>query len=165
MHDVVCAFAVKLNWRLTNTWFTGSFEWSSWCVMAMSTVGPIIFANNTIAAINFLKSKGLLASSMNCMYHMWSANELGYIAQLVPVRMGGIGDALTVRHTRPSELDHSLVSPKLSLQKWIHLMHLWSISMPVITACKEAEVASKTAIDVYQWLKGGVQHQTVSNPN
>ena len=102
------ALAVKLNWRLTNTWFTGSF-----CgllgVMAMSTVGPIIFANNTIAAINFLKSKGLLASSMNCMYHMWSANELGYM-QLVPVRMGGIGDALTVRHTRPSELDHSLVS-------------------------------------------------------
>ena len=25
--------------------------------------------------------------------------------------------------------------------------------MPVTTACKEAEVASKTAIDVYQWLK------------
>ena len=25
--------------------------------------------------------------------------------------------------------------------------------MPVTTACKEAEVASKTAIDVYQWLR------------
>ena len=43
-------------------------------------------------------------------------------------------------------------------------MHLWSISMPVITACKEAEVASKTAIDV-SVAEGGVQHQTVSNPN
>ena len=38
--------------------------------------------------------------------------------------------------------------------------------MPITTACKEAEVASKTAIDVrISVAEGGVQHQTVSNPN
>ena len=73
--------------------------------MAMSTLGPIIFANKTIAAINFLKSKGLLASSMNCTTCGVPMNWV-----LVLVRMGGVGGALTVRHTRPSELDHSLVS-------------------------------------------------------
>ena len=34
--------------------------------------------HNTIVTIDVLKGKGLLASSMN-LYHMWSANELGYV--------------------------------------------------------------------------------------
>ena len=35
MRDLLSAFAVKLNWRLTNMWFIGFFL----------TLGPIIFAN------------------------------------------------------------------------------------------------------------------------
>ena len=43
-------------------------------------------------------------------------------------------------------------------------MHLWSISMPVTSGCKEAEVASKTAIDVYQWLKEVCSTKLLATP-
>ena len=36
--------------------------------------------------------------------------------------------------------------------------------MPVTTACKEAEVASKTAIDVYQWLKEVCSTKLLATP-
>ena len=43
-------------------------------------------------------------------------------------------------------------------------MHLWSISMPVTTACKEAEVASKTATDVYKWLREVCSTKLLATP-
>ena len=36
--------------------------------------------------------------------------------------------------------------------------------MPVTTACKEAEVASKRSIDVYQWLREVCSTKLVANP-
>ena len=36
--------------------------------------------------------------------------------------------------------------------------------MPVTTACKEAEVASKTSIDVYQWLREVSSTKLIANP-
>ena len=73
---------------------------------------------------------------------------------IVPARMHGVGSVLTVLHIAKSITTGTCFSKlKLSIQKWIHLIHLWSISMPVTIACKEADVASKTAIDGYQWLR------------
>ena len=36
--------------------------------------------------------------------------------------------------------------------------------MPVTTACKAAEVASKTAIDVYQWLREVYSTKLLATP-
>ena len=36
--------------------------------------------------------------------------------------------------------------------------------MPVTAACKEAEVASKTAINVYQWLKEVCSTKLLATP-
>ena len=36
--------------------------------------------------------------------------------------------------------------------------------MPITTACKEAEVASKTAIDVYQWLREVCSTKLLTTP-
>ena len=36
--------------------------------------------------------------------------------------------------------------------------------MPVTSGCKEAEVASKTAIDVYQWLKEVCSTKLLATP-
>ena len=36
--------------------------------------------------------------------------------------------------------------------------------MPVTTACKEAEVASETSIDVYQWLREVCSTKLIANP-
>ena len=36
--------------------------------------------------------------------------------------------------------------------------------MPVTTACKEAEVASKIAIDVYQWLREVCSTKLLATP-
>ena len=42
---------------------------------------------------------------------------------------------------------------KLTLQKWLLLMHWWARQYPVTDAAVEVEVTEKTAIQVYQWLR------------
>ena len=42
---------------------------------------------------------------------------------------------------------------KLTLQKWLLLMHRWARQYPVTDAAVEVEVTEKTAIQVYQWLR------------
>ena len=41
---------------------------------------------------------------------------------------------------------------KLSLQKWLVLMHWWSREYPVIDAVEEAKVTETTAIQAYQYF-------------
>ena len=42
---------------------------------------------------------------------------------------------------------------KLTLQKWLLLIHLWARDCPVTNAMEQAEVDTRTAIDVYQRLR------------
>ena len=42
---------------------------------------------------------------------------------------------------------------KLTLQKWLLLMHWWAKEYPVTNAAEEVEVSNKTAIQVYAWLR------------
>jgi len=44
------------------------------------------------------------------------------------------------------------------------MIHLWSIGMPVTTAGTEAAVASKTAIDVFQWLRKVCSTKLIATP-
>ena len=51
-------------------------------------------------------------------------------------------------------LDPFLVrKSKLTLQKWIYMIHHWSIGTPVTIACTEAVVAIKTAINLFRWVR------------
>ena len=130
--------------------------------MSMSTLGPIIFANGISAAIDFLKSKSLLASSMNC-------TTCGLPMNWVRCTTTACKDGWSWRcpncSTYKSIRTGSFLSrSKLTLQKWIHLIHLWCIDMPVTTACKEADITSKTAIDGYQWLREVCSTKLIAPP-
>lgn len=42
---------------------------------------------------------------------------------------------------------------KVTLQKWLLLLHYWVRQYPVTDAAEEAEVHHETAINIYQWLR------------
>ena len=42
---------------------------------------------------------------------------------------------------------------KLALQKWLLMLHLWARDCPVTDAMDQAEIDSRTAADIYQWLR------------
>ena len=42
---------------------------------------------------------------------------------------------------------------RLSLKKWLIIMHWWARQYPVTEAAEEAQVNSGTAVDAYQWLR------------
>ena len=42
---------------------------------------------------------------------------------------------------------------RLSLKKWLIIMHWWARQYPVTDAAEEAQVNSGTAVDAYQWLR------------
>ena len=57
-------------------------------------------------------------------------------------------------YTRKSIRDGSFFSKsKLTLQKWLLLLHFWIRQTPVTDAMQDVEVAKRTAIDIYQWLR------------
>ena len=38
-------------------------------------------------------------------------------------------------------------------QKWLHMLLMWARDRPVTDAMDEAEVQSRTAVDIYQWFR------------
>ena len=57
-------------------------------------------------------------------------------------------------YTRKSIRDGSFFAKsKITLQKWMLLLHFWVHQYPVTDAMQEAEVDRRTAIDAYQWLR------------
>ena len=57
-------------------------------------------------------------------------------------------------YTRKSIRDGSFFSKfKLSLQKWLLLLHYWVHQTHVTDALEDVEVDKRTAVDVYHWLR------------
>jgi hypothetical protein len=57
-------------------------------------------------------------------------------------------------YTRKSIREGSFFSKsKLSLQKWLLLLHYWVRETPVTQAMEDAEVDKRTAVDSYQWFR------------
>ena len=52
---------------------------------------------------------------------------------------------------------------RLTLQKWLILMHFWAREYPVGDAAEEAQVQQKTAIDIYQWLREVCSTRLITN--
>ena len=42
---------------------------------------------------------------------------------------------------------------RLPLQKWLLMLYLWAREYLVSDAAEEAEISSRVAIDIYQWLR------------
>ena len=41
---------------------------------------------------------------------------------------------------------------KVAIAKWLLMLYLWAREYPVSDATEEAEISSRVAIDIYQWL-------------
>jgi hypothetical protein len=53
---------------------------------------------------------------------------------------------------------------KLTLQKWLLLIHFWSRQLPVTDAVLQLEIHKETAINVYQWLREICSTKLISIP-
>jgi len=42
---------------------------------------------------------------------------------------------------------------RMSLQKWLLIIYLWTRDYPVTDAAQEVEITKTSAIDVFQWLR------------
>ena len=68
--------------------------------------------------------------------------------------MGLVGCVYTQCYTRRSIRDGSFFTKsKITLQKWMILIHYWVQQYPVTAAAQDAGVDKCTAIDAYQWLR------------
>ena len=67
--------------------------------------------------------------------------------------------------TRKSIRNGSFFSKsKLTLQTWLILLYNWARDRPVTDAMDEAEVDTRTAVDIYQWLREVCTTSLLANP-
>ena len=53
---------------------------------------------------------------------------------------------------------------RLPLQKWLILLYWWATQYPILDAWQEAQVAERTAIQVYQWFCDVCSTQLLQTP-
>ena len=53
---------------------------------------------------------------------------------------------------------------RITLQKFLLILHMWARQYPVSDVAEEAEVALSTAIDVYQWLREVCSTKLLQSP-
>ena len=122
--------------------------------MSILDIGPVVFGG-TAGIIAFFQSKGVLARRQQC-------SQCG-VAMAMQDR-GDISDGCRWRcpncHKGVSIRKGSFLAlSKLTLQKWLILMHWWAKEYPVTEAAVEAKVSEPTAIQVYQWLREACSHR------
>lgn len=118
--------------------------------MSLLELGPIIFGPKR-GLINFLQNKHLIARNMDCQ-------QCGIAMNLQTRDETVCSDCYSWRcptcYTFRSVRHRSFFSKsRLSLQKWLLLMHLWSRDCPVTDAAQEVEITEKSAIQLYQYFR------------
>ena len=118
-------------------------------IMSLLELGPIIFGPKR-DLINFLQNKHLIARNMDCQ-------QCGIAMNLQRRDETVCSDCYSWRcptcYTFRSVRHKSFFSKsRLSLQKWLLLMHLWSRDCPVTDAAQEVEITEKSAIQIYQYF-------------
>ncbi len=108
---------------------------------SMRKLGPIIFGG-TPRIITYLRSKGLLASTMTCSFG----------TQMVERVRNDISDGIrwkcpnTACNTSKSVRVGSFFDKsRLELQQWLMLLFYWVDETPVTVAIKHVEITEKTA--------------------
>ena len=127
--------------------------------MSLIELGPVIYGP-TDDLIAWFRTKRLLARSQDCS----SCN--------VPMRQGtrnDVTDGLVWRcpqcKTTKSIRQGSFFSKsRLSLQKWLLLIHFWVKEYPVKDAASDIEVDKNTAVDVYRWLREVCSTKLLATP-
>ena len=129
--------------------------------MPLMSLGPIIFGP-ILGLIQYLQSNGLLPNPKTCP--VCSPN-----VDMVLESRDDVSDKYRWRcpscQKRISLRDGTFFSKsRLSLQKWVILMHWWARQYPVTDAAEEAEVTESTASQVYQWFREVCSTKLVNTP-
>ena len=53
---------------------------------------------------------------------------------------------------------------KLSLQKWLFILVLWANNTPITDATDDAEIDTRTGVDIYQWLREVCSTKLLQSP-
>lgn len=115
--------------------------------MALLELGHIAFGG-TPAVVAFLQGKNVLASQHQCPCGtMMTLQERADVTDGCRWRCPDCYKAVTIR--TGSFFNKS----KITLQKWLLLMHWWSRQYPVKDAAEDIGVSEPTAIQVYAWLR------------
>ena len=125
------------------------------------SIEPIIFGL-ILGLIQYLQSNGLLPNPKTCP--VCSPN-----VDMVLESRDDVSDKYCWRcpscQKRISLRDGTFFSKsRLSLQKWVILMHWWARQYPVTDAAEEAEVTESTGSQVYQWFREVCSTKLVNTP-
>ena len=116
--------------------------------MALLDLGPIAFGP-TDDLITWFRSKRLLARSQDCT------------SCHVPMRQGKRQDVTdgvvwrcpSCKATKSIRAGSFFSKSRLTLQKWLLLMHFWIRQYPVKDAADDVKVNKSTAFDIYRWFR------------
>lgn len=115
--------------------------------MSLVDLGPVAFGG-TPAIITFLQSKNVLARQKECPCGaMMELQKRSDVSDGCRWRCPDCRKAISIR--KGSFFEKS----KITLQKWLLLMHWWAKQYPVKDAADETEVSLHTAIQVYSWMR------------
>ena len=135
--------------------------WSEVSIMPLMSLGTTIFGP-ILGLIQYLQSKGLLPNPKTCPVCSTATT-------MVLESRNDVSDKYHWRcptcQKRISLRDGTFFSKsRLSLQKWVILIHWWAMQYPVTDAAEEAEVTESTASQVYQWLREVCSTKLINTP-
>ena len=121
--------------------------------MSLLELGPVAFGG-TPGIIAFLMNKGVLARQRQCPCGgVMALQDRMDISDGMRWRCPDCRKGVTIR--QGSFFERS----KLTLQKWLLLMHWWAKQYPVKDAAAEIGVSLATAIQVYAWMRDVCSHR------
>ncbi|XP_071152157.1 uncharacterized protein [Mytilus edulis] len=125
----------------------------------------VIFNSDPTAVIDFMKSHKLLADSCNCTC---CTKPMELVAR--PTTSDGFGWRCTnqrcqKRHTyRTIRTGSFFEKSKVTLNKWLYAIYLWSQESKVNTVVKQVDIGEKTVIQMYQYLRDVCSTKLLNTP-
>ena len=115
--------------------------------MSLLELGPIAFGG-TPAIIAFLQGKNVLAGQKQCV-----CGTMMVLQDRSDISDGCRWRCPDCRKTGSIRSGSFFAKSKITLQKWLLLMHWWSRQYAVKDAAEETGVSEPTAVQVYSWLR------------
>lgn len=80
---------------------------------------------------------------------------------LVTVFVGGVHN---VKQGNPFEKVAFFSKSRLTLQKWLLMIHFWAWQCPVTDTLQQIQIGKMNAVDIYRWLREVCSTKLLSTP-
>lgn len=127
----------------------------------------VIFSREPTAVINYMKNHALLATACNCTS---CTQPMEFVSRPSSTTSDGFGWRCTnqrcaKRHTyRTIRTGSFFEKSRVTLDKWLYVIYLWSQQTKVTTVVKQTQVGEKTVIQMYQYLRDVCTAKLVNTP-